>query len=71
MQKVNQEQSFMNNRTLLIVATGIFFILTWPAWEWLWREWMSNEYYSHGVLVPLVTIFLGYMPKWLGETCAL
>ena len=58
MQKANQQQSFMNNRILVIVATGIFFILTWPAWQWLWREWMSNEYYSHGVLIPLVTIFL-------------
>lgn len=40
---------------LIAVAFGL---LTWSAWYWLWQEWMGNEYYSHGVLVPFVAAFL-------------
>lgn len=36
----------------------VFLLLTWPVWQWLWGEWMANSYYSHGILVPLVTLFL-------------
>lgn len=36
----------------------LFFVLTTPVWRWLWGEWISNDYYSHGLLVPLVAIFL-------------
>lgn len=43
---------------LPLVATGLFFLLTWPVWQWLWHEWMSNEYYSHGILIPPVALFL-------------
>jgi len=40
------------------VIIVVFFILTWPAWRWLWGEWMNNEYYSHGILIPFVSGFL-------------
>jgi exosortase len=40
------------------VATLICLLLTWPVWQWIWGEWMGNSYYSHGVLIPLVTLFL-------------
>lgn len=43
--------------TVVAVAAG-FFLLTWPVWRWLWGEWMGNDYYSHGVLIPLVSLFL-------------
>lgn len=47
-------------RSLVVPAlvAGCFFLLTWPVWQWLWREWMGNDYYSHGVLIPLVSLFL-------------
>jgi exosortase len=47
-------------RSLVVPAlvAGSFFLLTWPVWQWLWREWMGNDYYSHGVLIPLVSLFL-------------
>lgn len=35
-----------------------FAVMTVPVWRWLWQEWMGNDYYSHGVLVPFVAIFL-------------
>jgi exosortase len=41
--------------SLLIVS-----VLTWPVWRWLWGEWMHNEYYSHGLLIVPVSLFLAY-----------
>lgn len=43
---------------LPILSAVAFAILTWPVWRWLWGEWMGNDYYSHGVLVPFVSLFL-------------
>ncbi len=43
---------------LPILAALGFFAITWPAWHWLWLEWMSNEYYSHGLLILPVAAFL-------------
>lgn len=41
-----------------ILALAALLLLTWPVWRWLWGEWMGNEYYSHGILIPPVTIYL-------------
>lgn len=43
---------------LPVIATLLFVTLTWPIWRWLWSEWMSNEYYSHGILILPVALFL-------------
>jgi len=44
---------------LLPALAGLaFLVLTFPTWRWLWAEWMANEYYSHGLLIPPVTAFL-------------
>lgn len=43
---------------LPIIAAAILALLSWPVWRWLWQEWMGNEYYSHGVLIPAVALFL-------------
>jgi exosortase len=40
------------------LAALICALLTWPVWQWLWGEWMGNSYYSHGLLIPLVALFL-------------
>lgn len=43
----------------LIAAVGVGFIaLTWPVWRWLWGEWMANDYYSHGILIVPVVLYL-------------
>lgn len=42
---------------LLAVA---FLLLTFPTWRWLWGEWLGNSYYSHGILIVPLCIFLGY-----------
>lgn len=33
-------------------------VLTAPVWRWLWSEWMSNDYYSHGLLIAPISAFL-------------
>jgi exosortase len=43
---------------LPILAALGFIALTLPVWRWLWSEWMSNEYYSHGILILPVALFL-------------
>lgn len=43
---------------LLTVTTVAFFAVTWPVWQWLWGEWLGNDYYSHGILIPPVALFL-------------
>ncbi len=43
---------------LPIIAAVGFAILTWPVWRWLWSEWMANDYYSFGILIPPISLFL-------------
>lgn len=43
---------------LPVVAIAGYVVITWPVWQWLWFEWMSNEYYSHGLLILPVSLFL-------------
>ena len=43
---------------LPLLALVGFAAVTWPVWQWLWFEWMSNDYYSHGLLILPVAIFL-------------
>lgn len=45
----------------LIAAIRIgFIVLTWPVWRWLWGEWMANDYYSHGILIVPVVLYLAW-----------
>jgi exosortase len=39
-------------------AALLFTLLTWPIWRWLYGEWLGNDYYSHGLLIGPVSIFL-------------
>jgi exosortase len=43
-----------------MLALAALLLLTWPIWRWLWGEWMGNEYYSHGILIPPVSLYLIY-----------
>lgn len=45
------------NRALFPVFICLLvFLLMWPVW--LWGELMGNDYYSHGLLIPFVALFL-------------
>lgn len=41
-----------------VFVVALFVTLTWPIWRWLWGEWMGNDYYSHGILIAPVALFL-------------
>lgn len=51
---------------LPVASILVFGLLTWPVWRWLWQEWMGNQYYSHGILIPLVTAFLIFQ-RWRND----
>ncbi|HEY79487.1 MAG TPA: exosortase/archaeosortase family protein [Caldilineae bacterium] len=44
--------------TALITLMGVVLLL--PLGRWLLSEWWSNDYYSHGFLVPLVSGFFAW-----------
>ena len=52
----------MTGRNLRIASTGLIGILLlalfYPTLKWLVGEWLGNDYYSHGPLVPLISAFL-------------
>ncbi len=39
----------------IVLAVGVAYRDVWP---WLLSEWRDNPYYTHGVLVPLLSLFL-------------
>ena len=47
-------------RWLVLVGGAGFILLTWPIWRWLWREWMDNTYYGHGLLIVPVALYLAW-----------
>jgi hypothetical protein len=38
----------------------LFMLLTWPVWRWLWGEWWRNDYYSHGILIVPIALYLAW-----------
>ena len=58
----------MTGRNLKIASTGLIGILLlalfYPTLRWLVGEWLGNDYYSHGPLVPLISAFLAWR-LWL------
>jgi exosortase len=51
-------RSLLRTLWLPAAAAVLFGVLTWPVWRWLWSEWMANDYYSHGLLIVPVSLFL-------------
>ena len=50
----------LQSLALPILLAAAFALLTFPTWRWLWGEWMGNDYYSHGILILPLCLFLGY-----------
>ncbi|RME79992.1 MAG: exosortase/archaeosortase family protein [Caldilineae bacterium] len=45
---------------LYALITLLATLVLLPTLRWLINEWWSNDYYSHGILVPLVSVFFAY-----------
>jgi exosortase len=41
-----------------LTVAGLVIILFWPTLLWLVRQWLNNDYYTHGPLIPLVSAVL-------------
>ncbi len=47
-----------------IFALGLFFAAYFPTYNWMWdRWWAQDSYYSHGFLIPIVSIYLIWQLK--------
>ena len=63
----------MTGRNLKVasaVLIGLLLLaLFYPTLKWLLGEWLGNDYYSHGPLVPLISAFLAWRLwiKWPAE----
>jgi exosortase len=63
----------MTGRNFKVASTiliGILLLaLFYPTIRWLFGEWLGNDYYSHGPLVPLISAFLAWRlwVKWPPE----
>lgn len=57
-----REQAGARPLSWLGPAVGLLLlaVLTWPVWRWLWGEWMANDYYSHGILIVPVALYLAW-----------
>jgi len=51
-------KNFMNKHFKQILV-GVIFILAYvPTFIWMWDRWFARDsYYSHGILIPFVTIY--------------
>ena len=45
---------------LWVAALGLWLAAFYPLWEWLVATWLGSPYYSHGFLVPLVSLLLAW-----------
>lgn len=48
---------FLLSASLILI--GLFALIYYPTFQWFWLRWFRDEsYYSHGVLIPVLSAFL-------------
>ncbi|GAB4567755.1 MAG: exosortase [Anaerolineae bacterium] len=48
-------------RSLWLIGAALLALVIWlPTLRWLLNEWWTNDYYSHGLLVPPISAFLAW-----------
>ena len=74
--EVDKRPLSRQQKWLLAGVFVIFGALTLPIWQWLWSEWMGNEYYTHGTLIFPTALFLAWrrltldpdaQPQWFRQ----
>ena len=57
--------------SIALVLFVLLVLLTWPVWRWLWGEWWTNSYYSHGILILPISAYLAWRRRrgegWQGD----
>lgn len=61
MKQTTSKPSTLQSLALPLLLAAAFALLTFPTWRWLWGEWLGNDYYSHGILIVPLCLFLGAM----------
>ena len=44
----------------MVVIGALLLALFFPVIRWLVGEWLGNDFYSHGLLVPFISAFLAW-----------
>ncbi len=47
-----------------LLGVLLYLLLGGPVWPWLWGEWLNNSYYSHGLLLAPVALYLVGWQLW-------
>ncbi len=57
-------KNIVKNHYQALIAALIFLFAYAPIFVWMWDRWFAaGSYYSHGILIPFVTIFLIWQKK--------
>lgn len=55
---------FIKNNFQAVISLGIFILAYVPTLFWMWDRWFARDsYYSHGILIPFVVIYLIWQKK--------
>lgn len=46
-----------------LVLAAFLALFFWPTLRWLVQSWLSNPYYSHGFLVPFISVFFIWVKR--------
>lgn len=47
----------------ILAIAAVITLVYWPTLRWLFHSWISNPYYSHGFLVPVVSGFFVWVKR--------
>ncbi|MFT5387100.1 MAG: exosortase [Lysobacterales bacterium] len=57
-------KNILKRNSGILLATVVMLCAYMPTLQWMWDRWMSRDsYYSHGPLIPFVTIYLIWQLK--------
>jgi exosortase len=59
-----QTRAFIKNNSQQLIAAFLFLLAYTPIFIWMWGRWFARDtYYSHGILVPFVTLYFIWQKK--------
>jgi len=57
--EIRNPQFEIRNLLILFLLTALLALIYYPTFAWFWWRWFrSDSYYSHGILIPLISGFL-------------